>query len=145
MSTENTTKLTEAIGVAERAVAGMEESGRKDKAFEMILARLLDVGAPEGPRKNVKKRKASNPATAAKPGNSKSKKSPRALIEDLVKDGYFDGKRSIGDLVKWLREGGHTFSQPQLSKPLQQLTQAKKLRRQKEGEKGPFMYERYAK
>ncbi|OGP59387.1 MAG: hypothetical protein A2V67_12630 [Deltaproteobacteria bacterium RBG_13_61_14] len=57
---------------------------------------------------------------------------PQQLILELAKEGYFKGKRVMGDIQKKLEEKGHIYAQESLSPALLRLTRKKTLRRIKE-------------
>jgi hypothetical protein len=72
-----------------------------------------------------------------KPGSSKGKRSrrkgPQTFIEELANEGYFESKKTIGEVQAKLEGKGHIYAQANLSPALLKLTRDKHvLRRLKE-------------
>lgn len=80
---------------------------------------------PKGPRPKRQK------ASRAKAQGSK-KSGPQTYIAELVTEGYFKTKRTLGDTQKKLEERGHIYAQTSLSPAMTRLTRKRTLRRIKE-------------
>jgi hypothetical protein len=118
-------QLTELRKKAELAVADMQESDLKLKAFEIILQHLLssrlamptitDVGKDTSSKKKI--------ASARTPGTLKS----RILL--LKDEGFFVTPRALSQVEHELKAHGWIHAQTQLSGPLQSLVRERLLRR----------------
>jgi hypothetical protein len=69
---------------------------------------------------------------------SSRRQGPQALISELANDGFFNQKRTIGEVQKALAGHGHIYALNSLSSPLVRLVRSRELRRIKEGSK--WMY-----
>lgn len=63
---------------------------------------------------------------------------PQKLIEQVLEEGFFKAKRSIGDVQRKLEEAGHIYATNSLSTPLVRLIRNRVLRRIKD--KDGWMY-----
>lgn len=134
---------------AERVVEKMPEGPRKEKAFEIILQRLLDGHIqPRTPKrrrrgKQVKARATEASVSTAVPKSRKA--SPRAYLDELLNEGFFDSRRRLPEIAEKLRTGGHIYKQESLSPYLLKMTRDKVLRREQEAQEGGramWVYER---
>ena len=130
---------------AERAVAGMPEGGLKVKAFEVILAKLLDD--EDGPGRTVVSRNVPIAASApakdlAKAEDKKTPDSCPARILSLREEGFFKTARTLGEIRNELQMRGWTYPVTSLSGPVQKLVQQRELRRMtgQDGKKGSYSY-----
>lgn len=64
---------------------------------------------------------------------SSKRQGPQALISELANDGFFNQKRTIGEVQKTLAGQGHIYALNSLSSPLVRLVRSRALRRIKEG------------
>ena len=125
--------IREAAG---RAVEGMPEGPRKEKAFEMVLQSLLDGHtqrpAPKHRRrgKQTKVRTSEAPAPVAAPKSRRT--SPREHLSQLVADKFFDNGRSLPEIAAELRKRGHIYTQSALSPHVLAMTRDNILRRDKD-------------
>jgi hypothetical protein len=117
----NTVDLLAARKRAETAVADMADGPLKLKAFEVILASLLDTR----PRR---------PGT--EPGGAQQEKPhkvpPSSLaerIELLAEEQFFTEPKSLADIQRKLAEHGWHYPQTNLSTPLIRLVRQRRLRR----------------
>jgi hypothetical protein len=128
---------------AEAAVAAVKDPELRRVAFEKILSTLLEQ-KPSGARgAGRKKRSRPQPKASEKKKSTARKKSsgPKAQIEALIDDGFFEERRTIAEVKAELANRGHHFAITSLSGPLQTLTQDKRLRRQKgEGDNATYAY-----
>jgi hypothetical protein len=121
---------------AERAVEGMPEGPRKEKAFEMVFQRLLDGHTqPRAPRrrgrgKQVKARTSEAAVSTAAPKSRKA--SPREHLNQLVENRFFDSGRSLPEIAEELRKRGHIYGQSALSPHVLAMTRDSILRRDKD-------------
>ncbi len=98
------------------------------------ITELLDHYSEKGKKTAAKK--------TTKPKGSKSKKpsmGPTGLIRDLIDNGYFKERRSLGDIQLKLEEGGHIYAQTSLSPVLVRLVKNKELRRVKENKRWVYV------
>jgi hypothetical protein len=63
---------------------------------------------------------------------STSNRGPRAIIVELIEEGFFAKKKSLSEIQRKLEEMGHIFAQTSLSGPVLKLVREKKLNRNKE-------------
>ena len=134
---------------AEKAVEGMPDGPRKEKAFEMVLSRLLNE---VGKRATSKRRKRGKQApkrtsdTSAATAATKSRGGgARPLLDELVDEGFFGTERSLREIADALRNRGHIYKQEALSPHLLRLTRVKVLQRDKarpDGKKEMWFYKR---
>jgi hypothetical protein len=134
---------------AERVVEGMQDGPRKEKAFEMVFQRLLDSHAqPEAPRrrrrgKQAQARPSAPLASTAAPRSRRA--SPRAHLDELLNEGFFDSRRRLPEIAEKLRTRGHIYRQESLSPHLLKMTRDKVLRREQEARedrRAMWVYER---
>ena len=77
--------------------------------------------------------------TRTKNKTSKTKShGPQTFIDELVEEGFFKAKKTIGEIQRRLEEAGHIYALHSLSTPLLRSTRGKRLRRIKE--KGVWVY-----
>jgi len=81
-------------------------------------------------KKTKKKRKKA--AIGNDGGANKKQEGPTSLVTELVGEGYFKAKRTIGDIQKKLEERGHIYAQTSISPVLTRLTRKRTIRRIKE-------------
>ena len=80
-------------------------------------------------KKKVKKKiKKTTPGGRA----SIKQEGPTSLITELVGEGYFKAKRTMGDIQKKLEERGHIYALSSISPALTRLTRKRTMRRLKE-------------
>lgn len=126
------------VSQAELAVQGVKDPELKRAAFEKILDDLLAATSP-----GKKQAKTVTSEKSAKTAPRKTKRGPRAYIEELVGDGFFRKPKTITQVRAELGNRGHHVPLTSLSGPLQILCQRRKLRRQKVktgGKKVTFAY-----
>lgn len=114
--------LAQAVAEAEKAVVVIKDAELKRVAFEKILEHLLGTGS--GPRKEG--RRGQRPAPT-----ERSKRGPRAYLEELIDDGFFKKPRGLSEVKAELANRGHHIQRTSLSGPLQNLCKQRRLRRQK--------------
>jgi membrane protein involved in colicin uptake len=129
----------ELVAQAEKAVAAVKDPDLKRIAFQKVLDDLLGAGS-DGPRKGDKVG-----STNRKPGRkaestSTPKGGPKAYVEELIEEGFFDKPKSIAQVKAELENRGHHIPITSLSGPLQKFCQKKKLRRQKLPTSGTYTY-----
>jgi hypothetical protein len=120
------------VAEAEAAVAAVKDPELRRVAFDRILATLLSAEPTIAPGRQEKSRSRTKsqaphraePATRARGG-------PKAYVEELIDDRFFDKQRSIADVRAELATRGRHVAVTSLSGPLQVLTQQRRLRRQK--------------
>ena len=120
---------------AEEAVKSVKDPELRRVAFEKILAHLLGdaEGASQSSSRSKPKPVPSKGRRSSGPSkrSPKAKTGPKARVEELVDDGYFKKQRTIADVKTELANRGHHIPLTSLSGPLQSLTKARRLRRQK--------------
>jgi hypothetical protein len=125
------------VAEAEAAVGAVKDPELRRVAFEKILATLLeqktaDAGASRA--KGKPKTASAEAKSMAKGGAArKSRKGPKAYLQELIEDGFFKKQRSIAEVKAELANRGHHIALTSLSGPLQKLAQDRRLRRQKAG------------
>jgi hypothetical protein len=139
------------VAQAEAAVAAVKDPELRTVAFDKILATLLDqqtVGPGSSGTKGKGSRVSKTPN--AKPSReSKSQRGgPKAYVDTLINDGFFEKQRTIAEVKAELANGGHHIALTSLSGPLQALTQERRLRRQKKaanskGTKTTYAYSKW--
>jgi hypothetical protein len=121
--------------MAEQAVEDMPEGPRKERAFEIAFRTLVESVPTKGTRMKTRKSTKRKPTRARveervarrpRPGAG-----PRRQLTALVEEGFFDEWKGLPDIVQGLQARGHSYRQENLSKPLQRMTQADTLRRQR--------------
>ena len=141
----NEEMLGAAIIRAERAARTVADSGLREKAFEVILNRLL---MPELSREVGSE--SSRVGAPAEVGPSRQadyppKKEPKTVSQRILAlqgDGFFKEPRSIGDAREGLRAHGWHYPVTTLSGALHGLIQKRRLRRERvrEGRKTAWKY-----
>ena len=64
--------------------------------------------------------------------SSKKQKGLTSLVTELIEEGYFKSKRTLGDIQKKLEERGHIYARTSISPMLTRLTRKRTIRRLKE-------------
>lgn len=144
----DTKRLAALAAEAETAVASVRDPELKRVAFEKILAFLLEQQSGRGTKaENTRPSAAGRPKAAVVKADApaKTRKGPKAYVESLIHDGFFEQQRTIAEVKAELANRGHHIALSSLSGPLQTLTQERKLRRQKatangEGSRTTFAY-----
>ena len=134
---------------AEKAVEGMPDGPMKEKAFEIVLSRLLDeVGQPTTTSRQTRgkqaRKRASDTSGATAPAKARGG-GARLLLDELVDDGFFNTERSLPEIADALRNRGHIYKQSGLSPHLIRMTRDRVLQRDKaerEGQKKMYFYRR---
>ena len=143
MSTEsNAAKYAQMVNEAEAAVTAVKDPELRRVAFEKILATMLEGGSARSESLRSKpngKRSAGKSGAGTKRSTGKAKHGPQSRIEELIDGGFFKKQQTIAQVKSELANCGHHIALNNLSGPLQRLTRAKKLRRQKiaANKKGP--------
>lgn len=101
----------------------------------ILLARFstqetIGTGRAMVKNKTNKKRRKANIGKGG--GSSKKQDGPTSLVTELVEEGYFKTKRTLGDIQKKLEEMGHIYAQTSISPALTRLTRKRTIRRIKE-------------
>jgi hypothetical protein len=121
---------------AETAVAAVKDPELRRVAFEKILATLLEEPTSSTDA-SCSKRRPPAPSAEGRPmvkgAIKKSRKGPKAYLEELIEDDFFKKQRTIVEVKAELANRGHHIAFTSLSGPLQRLTQERRLRRQKAG------------
>jgi hypothetical protein len=126
--------LVEARKKAEAAVSDMVDPDLKRKAFEVILAHLLNqsAGRTEAPtvepssfRKHHRKNEERRPEIP---------KSATDRILRLQADGFFEAGRGIGEIRDELQAHGWMYQLTAISGPLMKLVRLRSLKRLQSGE-----------
>jgi len=137
--------LGAAVVRAERVVKNLADRALREKAFEVVLTRLL---VPE----LIQEAKWNSTATVRPAGVGLSqatdyfaKKDPKTLSQRILAlqaDGFFGDPKSIGDVREGLKARGWHYPVTTLSGVLQGLIQKRKLRRERvrEGRKAGWKY-----
>lgn len=128
---------SELVAQAEIAVAAVKDPDLKRIAFQKILDDLLGVSAP--PHRKTRAEKQSGESKKASTVKA-AKGGPKAYVEELIGDGFFEKPQTISQVKAELQNLGHHIPITSLSGPLQKLCQEKRLRRQKLGASGSFAY-----
>jgi len=115
------------IEIANEAVSAISDQSLKAIAFQTVLQSLLasedlPTPTPEAPK----------PAQQKVMPQTKRPKGPKGRIEELVAEGFFHQKRTIGDVKHELAAHGWFHSVNELNPSLLRLVKEKKLRRIKE-------------
>ncbi|MGE0180731.1 MAG: hypothetical protein AB7F91_00590 [Parvularculaceae bacterium] len=122
------------VSEAESAVAAVKDPELRRVAFEKILGTLLESGPSQTEtKKPAAKSKAKNSTSRkkSKGSGSSTRQGPKAYIETMIEDGFFDEQRTIAEVKAELANQGRHIAITSLSGPLQKLTQERRLRRQK--------------
>lgn len=133
---------------AEQAVSAVKDPELRRVAFEKILTTLLEqTSGGSGLSRTRKKGRALEqpvqPMSRAR--GTRQRRGPKPYVEELIDEGYFKKQRTIAAVKAELANRGHHIALTSLSGPLQRLTQARRLRRQKaatnaKGTKTTFVY-----
>jgi len=135
MNTKSLVKLRKA---AEKAVVDMPDGDLKVKAFEVILAHMIEAqgaavksvgkAVDEGSRRQQRK-----------PENTRSTTGRILVLRD---EGFFRNQKSIAEICDELATHGWHYPLTSLSGPLQVLVQRRELRRMrdKKGNKRVWVY-----
>lgn len=130
----NTESYARMAAEAEEAVAAVKDPELRRVAFEKILTTLLEgkSGGAGASRSKSKVKQAKSGSVGGTPqSTSKAKKGPKARIEELINEGFFKKQQTIAQVKAELANRGYHIALTSLSGPLQRLTRAKCLRRQK--------------
>jgi hypothetical protein len=130
---------SEVVAQAENAVASVKDPDLKKIAFQRILDDLL------GSRPTSKKVGSPAKATSKQKntaGSTGSKAGPKAYIEELIEDDFFQKPKTISEVKTALENRGHHIAVTSLSGPLQKLCQRRQLRRQK-NDSGTYTYSKW--
>jgi len=101
--------------------------GTAEEVAILLSKCSLNSSTPEHKEPGRKRQK----STRAKSQGSK-RSGPQTYIQELVTEGYFKAKRTLGDIQKKLEERGHIYAQTSLSPGMTRLTRKRTLRRIKE-------------
>ncbi|MEK6753668.1 MAG: hypothetical protein AABZ00_15540 [Chloroflexota bacterium] len=139
--------LQKKIEIAQEAVSKITDDSLKTVAFQTILQKLLNTSEaigteleqiPEVP-KPIKEKEVATP-------KAKQPKGPKGRIDELITEGFFSQKRTIGDVKKEMEAHGWFHRVEELNPSLLRLMQDKRLRRIKEPEnEGGKLIWRYSK
>ncbi len=119
----------ELVAEAEAAVAAVKDPELRRAAFEKILEQLLGHGHPQS--SSLPKAAKERAAPARSLEKKKSRRGPRGYVEELIDDEFFAHQKTLAEVKAELANRGHHVPITGLSGPLQNLCQAKRLRRQK--------------
>jgi hypothetical protein len=133
----NTKKLVDLRKAAEKAVADMPDGDLKVKAFEVILAHMME--APEATSKAAKAERVAEERPVSRGASIKSTTGRILVLRD---EGFFRNKKSIAEICDELATHGWHYPQTSLSGPLQAMVQRRELRRMrdKKGNKKVWVY-----
>lgn len=112
---------------AEKAVASVSDPALKQIAFQKILDDLLSNREGKPQSKTSPKKDAGHAGT-----KTKTKRGPKAYVEELVDEGFFNSRRAAGDVLKELADRGHHISSTDVAVTLLRLCKSKQLRRKKD-------------
>ncbi len=125
------------VDQAEKVVQSVKDPELKRIAFQKVLDDLLGGAGPAiAHRKSAGRGKARGAETAQRGGT-------KAYVRELIGEGFFKKPKTITDVKAELENRGHHIPLTTLSGPLQQLCQARELKRQRgasEGNKKIFSY-----
>jgi len=121
------------IELAQEAVSKVTDESLKTVAFQVVLQRLLTSEEPAtGDSGEVPETsKTTQPKKKEKRGQPRG---PKGRIEELIEEGFFSQKRTIGDVKGALAAHGWFHRVEDLNPTLLRLIQEKRLRRIKEPE-----------
>lgn len=131
---------SEIVAQAEKAVANVKDPELKRVAFQKVLDDLLSA---DQPKPAASEGKAKKKAPRKKTSGSSEKTGPRAYIREMIDDGFFKKPKTMAEVKAELENRGHHIPLTSLSGPLQKITQARQLRRQRaktSGKKQTFVY-----
>lgn len=131
-------KLVELRRQAEKAVAEMPDGELKVKAFEVILAHLLE-GSHLAPTRSTEAQIGPDQRGIEEGGAARSIGGRILVLRD---EGFFKNQKTIGEVREELRAHGWHYPLTTLSGRLQALVQQGKLRREraKQGNKKIWKY-----
>lgn len=126
-------KIIAARDKAMRAVAGMPDNEFRLKAFEVILAKLLETEAQStgdsSPLANSSPKFAKTVQSSAAAEARRTPSSCSERVLSLRDEGFFKGPRTLGEVRNELQMHGWTYPITSLSGPVQKLVQKRELRR----------------
>lgn len=137
MTTRNqNVDLSAKVAEAEAAVAGVKDAELRRIAFEKVLDRLLSAGGGSHPARAGDDDAETRPSRAERKtrgsaSGGKGLSGPKALIEQMIEDGFFSTPRTISDVRSEMANQGYHIPRTSLSGPLRLLTRERKLRRSK--------------
>jgi len=131
---------------AEAAVQDMPDGEMKFRAFQVILAHLLEASAEGTEPRPESRAQASAPVKARQPKALES--IPRTSSDRILflhAEGFFGSQRSLSDVQGELRKNGWHYPVTALSGPLQNLVQKRLLRRERvtDGNRTIWKYANY--
>jgi len=121
------------IEIAQKAVSKVTDEALKVVAFQVVLQRLLALEEPTT-TDNSEALDASKASQPLKKEKVKQPRGPKGRVEELIEEGFFSQKRTIGDVKVALAAHGWFHRVEDLNPTLLRLIQEKKLRRIKEPE-----------
>ena len=123
------------IEIAQEAVSKITDESLKAVAFQTILQKLLNTGETVGV-KFEQVHEMPKPSKEKEEATSKVKQSkgPKGRIDELITEGFFSQKRTIGDVKKGMEAHGWFHRVEEINPSLLRLIQDKRLRRIKEPE-----------
>jgi hypothetical protein len=130
---------SEVVAQAEKAVASVKDPDLKKIAFQRILDDLLGSRPASKKIDSLAKPTSKQKNTAA---GAVSKAGPKAYIEELIEDDFFQKPKTISDVRTALENHGHHIAMTSLSGPLQKFCQQRQLRRQK-NDSGTYTYSKW--
>jgi hypothetical protein len=137
-------ELQKKIESAQEAVSTLTDESLKVAAFQTVLQWLLATDAPTGTANEKVETKKPNPAEPKE--KVQQPRGPKGRVEELINDGFFSEKRTIGDVKEALEAHGWFHKVEDLNPTLLRLLKEKKLRRIKEPEnEGGKLIWRYSK
>ncbi len=133
-----------AITRAERAARHVTDSGLREKAFEVVLARLL-VSGLGGDSHSALNLTASQEGGVVRRESALASREPKTLTQRVLalhNEGFFEEPKGIGKVRQGLGVRGWHYPVTTLSGVLQVLSQKRRLRRERvrEGRKTVWMY-----
>lgn len=143
-STSIVDNLKKKIEIAQESVSKLSDQSLKAIAFKVVLETLLreEEISDSAPEKTV-----DHALTEVKTPIQEKKtslKGPKGRIEALIEDGFFNQKRTIGEIKEALEARTWYHRVEELSPQLVRLVNEKKLRRIKEPEEGGKLIWRYS-
>lgn len=124
---------------AEKSVSVIKDEKLRQIAFEKLLTHLLggsdDQESGEGERVSEVQKTIKQKKSVKKKGDSKPKASkggPRAWLDELVDEDFFNEPRSAGEILIELKSRSHHLKPNDITSPLQKICHAKLLRRKTE-------------
>jgi hypothetical protein len=131
--------LKKVVELAEAAVSAVKDPELRRAAFEKVLERLL--AKPE-PADALPRERHSARAAPAKPGKAvtNGKSGPTSRVEEMIREGFFAGKKTLGEVRSELGTRGFHIESKPLSMVMLRLCRKKMLRRQGSGGDGAYGY-----